>query len=638
MSIARRLYLGFGAVLVLLLVAVGAAVWVGQEGAELFTTYRSIARQTKLIAEIQEDLLEARLAALSFRATGNRSKIDEVSAEVAEIHDLEDDVRTLITDQDAFATLATFDTSLAAYERAFLSAIDSDAPARFYAELDTLGPRMDDELDRIGEALAAAQDRIGPKAEASFRQMEITMLFIAVIAVVSAAAIAVGIARSLARPVGRLTDAMARLSAGAIDVSVVEGRRSDEIGKMAGALKDLRNSVVKAFVGDVMLQHLPINVMMCDVRDDFKISYINQTAVDTLTRLQDHIPVPTDQLLGKTIDHFHKVPDRIRVLLADPKNLPHTAKIKLGPEIFDLKIDAIFDQSGTYYGALLSWTVITRLLRLTDLFEDKVKTVARTMSTASGEMARSAETVSAAAERTASNAQAVGSAFERADDNVQQVSAAAEQLSSSIQEIARQVDEASRIARDASRQAVDTNTQVETLKAAADRIGEVSQLISKIAQQTNLLALNATIEAARAGAAGKGFAVVAQEVKSLANQTSRATEDIQGQITSIQEETGAAVGAIRTITQTIQRLDEIAGGIAAAVEEQQAATREIARNVEEAAHGTRAVSDSIRGIGEAAHTTGSGASEVLGAAKSLNGESSTLIEGVETFLTEWRAA
>ncbi|MBJ7407745.1 MAG: methyl-accepting chemotaxis protein, partial [Bradyrhizobium sp.] len=222
--------------------------------------------------------------------------------------------------------------------------------------------------------------------------------------------------------------------------------------------------------------------------------------------------------------------------------------------------------------------------------------------------------------------------------NVQTVAAAAEEMASSVDEIGRQVQDSARIAGEAVQQAVRTNDHVGELARAAGRIGDVVELISQIAGQTNLLALNATIEAARAGEAGRGFAVVASEVKALAEQTAKATGEISQQISGIQAATEDSVGAIKSISDTISRMSEIASAIAAAVEEQGAATREISRNVQQAARGTQQVSASIVDVQRGASQTGSASSNVLASARSLSGESSRLKVEVGKFLNAIRAA
>jgi methyl-accepting chemotaxis protein len=271
-------------------------------------------------------------------------------------------------------------------------------------------------------------------------------------------------------------------------------------------------------------------------------------------------------------------------------------------------------------------------------FEKAAANIVRTVSSASTELQSAAQSLSATAEEASRQATAVAAASEQASSNVQTVATAGEELSSSIAEIGRQVSQSTKIAGHAVEQANQTDVKVQGLSEAAQRVGEVIQLINDIAAQTNLLALNATIEAARAGDAGKGFAVVASEVKSLANQTAKATEEIASQIGGIQTATKDSVEAIRSIGKTINEVNEIATTIASAVEEQSAATSEIARNVQQAAKGTQEVSSNITGVTQAASETGSAATQVLGASGELAKQSEMLRQEVDKFLSRVRAA
>ncbi len=275
--------------------------------------------------------------------------------------------------------------------------------------------------------------------------------------------------------------------------------------------------------------------------------------------------------------------------------------------------------------------------RLADEFEASVTGVVEIVSSASTELQSTAQSMSATAEETSRQSQAVASASEQASTNVRSAASAAEQLSSSISEISRQVTESTRIAGDATQQASRTNDQIQGLAEAAQRIGDVVKLINDIAGQTNLLALNATIEAARAGDAGKGFAVVASEVKSLANQTATATEEISSKITEMQAATVQSVQAVQLIGQTIGQINEIATAIASAVEQQGAATREIARNVQEASSGTHDVSFTIAEVTRSATDTGSASHQVLEAAGELSRNAETLRGQVDGFLARIRA-
>jgi methyl-accepting chemotaxis protein len=246
--------------------------------------------------------------------------------------------------------------------------------------------------------------------------------------------------------------------------------------------------------------------------------------------------------------------------------------------------------------------------------------------------------MSMTADQSSALVNAVASAAEETSANVQTVSSGTEELSSSIAEIGRQVVASAEIARKAVDEAGATDATMQGLAENASRISVVVDLIQTIASQTNLLALNATIEAARAGEAGRGFAVVASEVKSLANQTAQATDEIRSQIASMQMVTTSAVGAIRNITTTISEINEVTATIAAAVEEQGAATREIARNIQHAAGGTSEVSSNIVGVSTASAEAGSAASEVLSASSALRHETGVLRSEIDAFLSNIRAA
>lgn len=276
------------------------------------------------------------------------------------------------------------------------------------------------------------------------------------------------------------------------------------------------------------------------------------------------------------------------------------------------------------------------MLAVAKAFEDRVGKVVEAVAKAAADLKSSATTMTSDADQAGAQSSSVAAAADQAAANVETVASAAEELSSSIEEIRRQVSSSSQIAGEAATEVEQTVAMVNGLTEAAERIGTVVTLIQAIAEQTNLLALNATIEAARAGEAGKGFAVVASEVKALAGQTAKATEEISQQIASIQSGTGEAADAISNISKTIARMNEIAAAVAAAVEEQGAATGEIARNVEEASAGTRDVSSNIGGVNQAVGRTADGARRIETAAGDLAGQSTLLSREVDTFLAEVR--
>lgn len=281
---------------------------------------------------------------------------------------------------------------------------------------------------------------------------------------------------------------------------------------------------------------------------------------------------------------------------------------------------------------------IAAMARLADAFEGTVGEIVENVTAASTQLEASAGTLTATAARAQELTIKVAAASEEASTNVQSVASSSEEMASSVNEISRQVQASSRIAGEAVEQARRTHDRVNDLSSAANRIGDVVELINTVAGQTNLLALNATIEAARAGEAGRGFAVVASEVKALAEQTAKATEEIRKQISDIQNATQDSVRAIEEIGVTIGRISEISSTIASAVEEQGAATQEVARNVQQAALGTQQVASNVTDVQRGASETGAASSQVLTSAQSLSFESGRLKREVSKFLDTVRAA
>ena len=280
----------------------------------------------------------------------------------------------------------------------------------------------------------------------------------------------------------------------------------------------------------------------------------------------------------------------------------------------------------------------SKLENLTSDFDGTVMAVLGGVSAAAHKMNEMSRGMTTIAEETQRQGAAVSSATQQASANVSTIASASNQLSASIREIASQVNRSANIAANAVAEVDATTRKMESLSEGASRIGEVVKLINDIASQTNLLALNATIEAARAGDAGKGFAVVANEVKTLANQTAKATGEIAGQIQGIQEETGGVVDAIQRITSVINDINEMSAAIASAIEEQGAAMQEVVRNVEEVSVGTREIASNISQVVDAAGHTGAMAGQVQTAAGLLTDESDKLRGSVEQFLGGVKAA
>jgi methyl-accepting chemotaxis protein len=485
--------------------------------------------------------------------------------------------------------------------------------------------------------LGLANQAGGAVREALDNQTRLVMLATGAIALVLLLS-AWALARSVGAPLRRMAGTIAAIASGEAAVTVGDRGRRDEIGRIADALEELRVTVREAFSRGQMIEQMPIGVMVADPADGFRITYANGYSLELLDGVKDHLRLPAETVIGNSIDIFHKSPERIRALLADPANLPHKARVAMGPETLDLNVSALRDAAGQYVGAMLAWQRVTEQARLADSFEGDIGAVVDSVATAAGQLQSAARTLTDAAAEAGREAVAVSEAGMQANADVQAVAAAAEQMAASVEEITRRVAEAADVARRAVAEAKATDSTMRGLAEAASRIGDVVRLIGEIAGQTNLLALNATIEAARAGEAGKGFAVVASEVKSLAGQTAKATEEIGRQISDMQGATAQAVDAIRAIGTTVDRTSDIATAIAAAVEEQGATTREIARSAAQVAEATGTVAQRIQGIRAAADATGGSATAVLQASGALSGDATTLRERADGFLRAVRAA
>jgi hemoglobin-like flavoprotein len=350
-----------------------------------------------------------------------------------------------------------------------------------------------------------------------------------------------------------------------------------------------------------LIDQSPNPTIFCDL--DFIIRYANPAALRTLKTLEAYLPIKVDQMVGGSFDVFHKNPERQRRMMADPRNLPHTARIKVGPETLELKVYAVFDSAHQYQGPAVWWEIITERAAM----ESRQADTARDIASSSAKMLSSAQTLTevssqmaAGATQTAAQAAKVAAGAQQMRGNVSSVASASEQLAATVREIASNASASAKIAREARDMAHGANKTVLALKDSSAAIGKVTKVISTIAQQTNLLALNATIEAARAGEAGKGFAVVANEVKELAKETARATEEISQQIEAMLGDTARSVDGIGNIVKVMEKIDGFASSIAASVEEQAATVKDIARNAGEVSIGVGNVVENISGVAAAA--------------------------------------
>lgn len=485
-----------------------------------------------------------------------------------------------------------------------------------YKPLDFLGTRW---------AILAEIDT----AEVMMPAHELRNFIIVLVLVFTVVVCVVGMAlsRGIAGPIEAVTRSIDAIAGGNMATEISGTDRGDEIGDMARALMQIQGAARDAQRLETMVENMPINVMMCDP-DDLIVSYANKPSVETLRKLEEHLPIKADEIVGSCIDIFHKHPEHQRKLLADPANLPHRTKFILGGEHIDLTASAIIDGAGNYIGPMVAWSIVTAQAKVAA----EVQSVTGLVADATQNLMKIAESMTGRSNEGANRSVTVSDEAIETKGRVSNVAAATEELSSSVESINAQVTHSSVIAQQAVAKANDVNRGITSLAEAAEKIGTVVQLIDDIAEQTNLLALNATIEAARAGDAGKGFAVVAAEVKSLATQTGNATEEIGGQISEIQREIGEAVSLIGEITEVIDSFNSVSGEIKLAVEQQSDATREISSNIQEASAAMDRVVDNVSLVTQNGVETIAGAFDVLWNTEDIIEPSRGLRDNVAAFL------
>ena len=366
---------------------------------------------------------------------------------------------------------------------------------------------------------------------------------------------------------------------------------------MAWMIAYLRGKLQASVVFERLASNAPVNIMMTDL--DLKVTYANRQSIETLKKIEYAMPCKAEDIMGQCIDMFHKNPGRIRQLLADPANLPHTATIQVGNDWMRQTVVAVCDESGKYIGPMLTWELVTKQREAEQKTRDLQRALADQigqLKTASVELGATSEQLLSASRTTA---QAVGTSARSVDEVNHQlgaVAASAEEMSASVGEIARNVAEAAQVAKEAAQTTAVVNSRIKDLGLSSGEITRAVNVINDIADQTKLLALNATIEAARAGEAGKGFAVVAGEVKELAKQTSKATEEIGRMVEDIQRDVAGSIDAMGKVREVVSRIEMLQSSVAAAVEQQNATSSEIARSVGESSRGTKEIRGAIHDL------------------------------------------
>jgi len=664
LSLKQMIFTGFGLVLALLVVLSVISLRGTNTIGHDFTDYRQAARESLLVNEATQNLLSVRLGVMQYRINNSQDFADQVRQGVAALGVLKNELADFMVDDTQAQQISNLSGLLDAYEVGFEQVVaaqtqrnelvpllnesgrearsimselmgeaynggNADAAyiagvvqqhlmlARYYGEKYLLENRPSDQertLEELNLAAASVQSLERFTRGSSFANLldtyrvhadEFQRLFVAITDII------------LTR-----NDILSN-QLDAIGPQLAEGYTS-----ALQSVVDTQNTIgprAAAEVASVSRTTMVIAVfaVLFGVLAAFFIGQmVTRTLSDVVSRM-NHLAQGELDITIEGEDRRDELGDMARALLVFQKNAREKVRLEASQE----------EQA-----RLAEEEKRRSMHAMADAFEADVKGVVSAVSSAAEQMVGLSKMLSEAAGRAGERSTAVAAASEEASTNVETVAAASEQMTNSIAEVSQRIGDTASMTDEAARGAEHTTATVAELSTSAQTIGDVISMISDIAEQTNLLALNATIEAARAGEAGKGFAVVASEVKSLANQTAKATEEISAQITGMQENTNAVVDSIDKIGTMIQDLNGTSSSIAAAVEEQHSATEEIARNTQQAADGTREVSSNITQVSTAVQETGQAAEEVLAASSQLAKEAERLRDNVADFLSNVRAA
>ncbi|MFK7792694.1 MAG: methyl-accepting chemotaxis protein [Devosiaceae bacterium] len=664
LSLKNMIFAGFGLVLTLMVILAGMALQGTSTIGSDFGDYRQAARESLLVNEANATLLETRLAVMQFRVANSEEAAQRVTASIEQLIDLKSELVAFISDPEKGQIVAELNDAALTYQSAFSSVVElQNRRNNLVPQLNSSGREARSAVSTLmgdayngGNADAAYLAGVVQQHLMLARYYGEKYLLQNNLEDQERTFAEIELAKTNAETLGRfvrgstLASSLDAFNAGfdgfeghfAEIVTIITDRNTilsnqlDTIGPQLAngysivlqSVVDIQNTVgprASAQVASISASTMGIAIaaVVLGAAIAFFIGRMISGAIaSVVARMKDLAAGKLDiEIRGS--ERKDELGDMAKALLVFQDN--GREKIRLQDE--QVQQSAIAEEEKR-----------RAMHEMADSFEASVDEVVTGVSSAAEQMVSLAQLLSQSAERAGTRSTAVSAASEEASINVETVAAASEEMTNSIAEVSQRVGQSASMTDEAARGAQNTTDTVAKLATSAQTIGEVISMISAIAEQTNLLALNATIEAARAGEAGKGFAVVASEVKSLANQTAKATEEISAQITGMQGDTDAVVDAIDKIGGMIQELNGTSSSIAAAVEEQHSATQEIARNTQQAADGTREVSSNITEVSSAVQETGQAASEVLTASSQLASEAERLRENVSEFLRSVRAA